>query len=94
MSEKECKGRAAARALAVMVLDRKIAGWLAKNDPMALRQARVALIPFGYPGPMSLTDEANRPKTPPEDPGPPECWKAQDEAFSAVLDDLAHLPED
>ena len=44
-----CKGKLAARALAVMVLDARIAAWLAAHDPKALDQARRALAPFGYP---------------------------------------------
>lgn len=47
--EKECKGKAAARALAVLVLDPKIATFLATNDPKALEQAYLALGPFGWP---------------------------------------------
>lgn len=46
---KECKGKAAARALAVMVLDPKIKAFLTENDQKALDQARDALRPFGYP---------------------------------------------
>ena len=45
----ECKGKGAARALAVMVLDPKIKMYLTLNDPKALEQAKKALEPFGYP---------------------------------------------
>lgn len=44
-----CKGKLAARALAVMVVDRRISAWLAANDPKAFEQAKRALVPFGYP---------------------------------------------
>ena len=46
---RECKGKAAARSLAIMVLDTRIEAFLAKEDPKALAQARLALEPFGYP---------------------------------------------
>lgn len=46
---KECKGKSAARALAVMVLDPKISQYLSDNDPKALEQAQKALVPFGFP---------------------------------------------
>jgi hypothetical protein len=47
--EGECKGKAAARALAVMVLDDRINGYLLARDLKILEQAREALEPFGYP---------------------------------------------
>lgn len=45
----ECKGKAAARALAVLVLDPKVYAWLFDHDRKALQQAENALVPFGYP---------------------------------------------
>jgi len=47
--KKECKGKGAARALAVMVLDPRISDILWQIDPKSLEQARKALEPFGYP---------------------------------------------
>jgi hypothetical protein len=41
----ECKGKAAARVLATIVLN----GYLVGNAPEAHEQARKALEPFGYP---------------------------------------------
>ena len=46
---KECKGKGAARALAVMVLDPLINSFLTDNSPMILDQAKMSLEPFGYP---------------------------------------------
>ena len=47
--QRECKGKAAARALAMLVTDPKIAGYLLAHDPKAYEQAQEALQPFGYP---------------------------------------------
>ena len=47
--KKECKGKAAARALAVIILDLRSHLWLEINEPKALEQAKKALEPFGYP---------------------------------------------
>lgn len=93
-SKRECKGKGAARALAAMVLDRRISAYLALHDPQALKQARLALIPFGYPGPMPSLEAPTGPRTPQEDPGPPEAWKDSDEAFHRIVGDLAQYPED
>ena len=46
---KECKGKGAARALAVMVLNPQIRTFLSEYDPKALEQAEKSLEPFGYP---------------------------------------------
>jgi hypothetical protein len=46
---KECKGKGAARCLAVMVLDPLVSSFLTENSPMILEQARKSLEPFGYP---------------------------------------------
>ncbi len=46
---KECKGKAAARALAVMVLSPEIGRYLRENDPKVMEQALKSLEPFGYP---------------------------------------------
>ncbi len=44
----ECAGKACARALAVMVLDKRISAWLQANDPKAFQQACDALKDFGH----------------------------------------------
>lgn len=44
-----CKGKLAARALAVLVLDPRLSSVLRAHDPMALAQAETALAPFGWP---------------------------------------------
>lgn len=47
--KKECKGKAAARSLAILVLDMEINSFIRKNNPDALIQAYRSLEPFGYP---------------------------------------------
>lgn len=54
MSE-PCKGRLAAQALAVLVLDPSLSCMLRVRDPMAFVQAERALAPFGYPDRAALT---------------------------------------
>ncbi len=55
--QKECKGKAAARALAAIILDPIDRAWLENNDPKALEQAEKALEPFGWPDRSALVDK-------------------------------------
>lgn len=54
---KECKGRAAARSLAAMILDPMINIFLLRNAPTAFEQACKSLEPFGYPDEMALREK-------------------------------------
>lgn len=54
---KLCKGKMAARALAVMILDPKISGYLLAHDPKAYEQAQRALEPFGYPDEEAMREK-------------------------------------
>jgi hypothetical protein len=49
MDKPECKGKRAARALAVIVLTPTTRAFLQANDPKALEQAEESLKAFGYP---------------------------------------------
>lgn len=53
----DCKGKRAAKALAVIMLDPKLKAVLRTTDPKAYQQALQALEPFGYPGPMPTLTE-------------------------------------
>ena len=54
---KPCKGKLAARALAVFVLDPRLSVLLRNADPMAFEQAEKALVPFGWPDRAVLADK-------------------------------------
>lgn len=49
-----CRGKEAARALAVFVLDSALASLLRATDPQALAEAERALVPFGWPNRAAL----------------------------------------
>ena len=53
---KPCKGKLAARALAVFVLDPRLSVLLRNADPTAFENAEKALVPFGWPDRRVLAD--------------------------------------
>ena len=61
---KPCKGKLAARALAVFVLDPRLSVLLRNADPMAFEQAEKALVPFGWPDRAVLADKLGDAPTP------------------------------
>lgn len=68
MEEKECKGKAAARALAVLVLTETTAAHIRNADPKAYEQACKALEPFGWPDRDALFAKLGEPALAPLKP--------------------------